>query len=214
MNRITTTTEEVRDRDGYLMNPTPLAMIAVAVPLFLWSAFNAGYLGGMSAEAFIIPVAVFFAAPVLALASIIAYMRRDVFTASLSGVAGAFWLSYGLLLWLNHGGVVPAAGAPGALNNARGFLYAIWAISFGIVWIGSMRLHWASGLISLGFTAMFVLLSIGAYATNDTLMNIGGWIGFVTAGVAWYTAFAEMINAEFESQILPTGANWLQSHTS
>ena len=212
MNRIVTT-DEMREKDSFLTNPAPLAMIALAVPLFVWSAFNAGYLGGISAEAFIIPLAVFFAAPVLGITAVLAYLRRDVFTASLAGLSAAFWLSYGLLLWLNHGGIVPADGAPGAMNNARGLLYAVWAISFGIVWLGSMRHHWALGLISLGFTAMFVLLSVGAYASNDTLINIGGWIGFVTAGVAWYTAFAEMINAEFESEILPTGTRWLHAHT-
>jgi hypothetical protein len=110
-------------------------------------------------------------------------------------------------LWLIHEDVISGAAAAGDL---RGLLFAAWAATFGILWIGSMREHWALSLLTLGASAMFVLLSIGYYRGSENAMNVGGWIGLVTAGLAWYSALAEALNAEFEEQVLPTDLGYFR----
>jgi len=178
----------------------PLALIAFSLPLFVWSAFNAGYFDRATQESFIVPLAVFFGAPIALIAVAWALYKGDTFLGAITGLFAGFWASYGMLLWLTERGVVEATTSSG---DIRGMLYAAWAVAFGIIWLGSMRQHWAMSLIALGSGAMFVLLSVGQYATDNTSINIGGWIGLVTAGLGAYLALAELLNAEFERVVLP-----------
>ncbi len=201
--------QETVSKTKHLVDPAPLALAAFALPLFIWSGFNADFFNRAS-ENFIIPLAIFFGGPLTIGAAMWAYHRRDGYLGTLAAAMGAFWLTYGMLLWLIHTGVV---GKPAALDdNLRGFFFVGWAVTFGVMWLASIREHWTLGLISLGAGAMFVLLAIGYYRTADTPLKIGGWIGFVTAGLAWYAALAEMLNAEFERPVLPTDVNWFREN--
>ena len=188
----------------YLSLPVPLAMIAFSVPLFIWSAFNAGYFD-TSREEFIIPLAVFFAGPIALATAMWAFYYRDAYLATAAGIFGAFWVSYGMLLWMIQRGVIGGE----TTGDIRGFFFVPWVVTFGVVWLGSMRQHWTLALVTLGAAVMFVLLSIAHYADSTDMLKIGGWAGFVTTGLAWYAALAEMVNVEFERPVLPTGPEWL-----
>lgn len=194
------------ERAHHLPEVGLLMMAAFAVPLFVWSAFNGDYFD-LAHESFIIPLAVFFGGPVGIIAAVLAYHRRDMYVMTMSGVIGAFWLTYGMLLWLIRQDVIDGATAGG---DMRGLLFAAWAATFGILWVGSMRAHWTLSLLSLGTAAMFVLLSIGYYRDSPDALQVGGWIGFVTAGLAWYAALAETLNAEFEEPVLPTDLGYFR----
>ncbi len=192
--------DSTRHQTGRQTDPAPLALAAFALPLFIWSAFNAGYFD-LRHESFIIPLAVFFGGPIAFAAAMWAYHHRDAYLATVAGVFGAYWLTYGMLLWLMHEGVIDSATAGGDL---RGLLFVAWAATFGLLWLSSIREHWTVSLVTLGAAVMFVLLSIGYYRDSTNALKAGGWIGFITAGLAWYGALAEMLNAEFEQPLLPT----------
>jgi len=198
--------ETTRREVSRLADPAALAMAAFAVPLFIWSAFNADYFS-LTNENFIIPLAVFFGGPIAFAAAMWAYHHRDAYLATVAGVFGAFWLTYGMLLWLMHAGVIDQFAASGDL---RGFYFIGWTVTFGILWLASIRQHWALSLVSLGAGLMFLFLSIAYYRDSENVLRIGGWIGFITAGLAWYSALAEMLNAEFEEPVLPTDPSWFR----
>ncbi|HLF78045.1 MAG TPA: acetate uptake transporter [Dehalococcoidia bacterium] len=181
--------------------PNPLAVLAFSLTLFVWSAFHAGYFDQATQESFIIPLAVFFAAPMAGAAAMWALYRGDSYLATAAGLFGAYWGSYGLLLWLTERGVVAASTSSG---DIRGLLFATWAVAFAIVWLGSIRQHWAMSLIALGAAVMFVFLSIAGYRDSENALKIAGWVGFVTAGLGAYFALAELLNTEFERVMLPT----------
>ncbi len=201
--------QEGHEERRRLTDPAPLALAAFALPLFIWSAFNADYFD-RKGEDFIIPLAVFVGGPLAIAGAMWAYHHRDAYLATMAGVMGAFWISYGMLLWLIHSNVVNTAAASD--TTLRGFFFVAWAVTFGMLWLGSIREHWALSLVSLGAGAMFVLLSYGYYRDSSNALRIGGWIGFVTAGLAWYSALAEMLNAEFERPLLPTDASWFREN--
>ncbi len=53
----------------------------------------------------------------------------------------------------------------------------------------------------------FLLLTIGELAgASAILLVIGGWLGIVSALVAWYVALAGMVNGGHSVFRLPTGA--------
>ena len=191
-----------------LADPAALAMAAFAVPLFVWSGFNADYFE-LSGESFIIPLAVFFGGPVAIAAAMWAYHHHDAYLATVSGVFGAFWLTYGMLLWLIQEGVV--GGSAAANGDLRGFYFIGWTVTFGILWLASMRQHWSLGLVSLGAGVMFFALSVAYYRDSTNWLTFGGWIGFITAALAWYSALAEMLNTEFEQPVLPTDLSWFRN---
>ncbi len=72
-----------------------------------------------------------------------------------------------------------------------------------------MRQHWSIGMVALGAAIMFALLGISYYADSADVLTAGGWVGFVTCGLAGYAALAEMVNIEFERPVLPTGPDFL-----
>ncbi len=187
----------------HLRSVIPLAMMAFAIPLFIWSGFNAGYFEG-TPEEFIIPMAVFFAGPVALATAMWAYYHKDTYLATAAGVFGAFWVSYGMLLWFINRGIIGGE----TTGDVRGFFFIPWAVAFGTIWLGSMLREYTLGLVSLGAAVMFTLLSIGHYAGSTNWIEIGGWIGFATAIAAWYAVLAEMINVEFDREVLPTEPGW------
>jgi hypothetical protein len=184
-----------------------LAFAAAAIPLFIWSAFNADYFA-LTGEHFIVPFAVFIGGGGAIAAAMWAYYHRDAYLATVGAVTAAFWLSYGMLLFFAQRGEVDAALM--ADGDLRGLLFAAFAVTYGVLWLASIREHWTLGLLSLGMGVMFVFLSIGYYRDTENALRIGGWAGFITAGLAWYAALAEMLNREFEEPVLPTDAAWFR----
>lgn len=182
---------------------TPLLLGALAVPLFVWSAFNAGFFD-LDSESFIIPLAVFFGAPLAVLG---AFWAREAhfFRSTMAGAFGGFWLTYGLYLWLRQTGVVENSTA-----HMVALFFTAWAVTFAILWLGSVREAWTYSLVSLGSAVMLALLAIAYFGGGTTFRDIGGWVGFVTAGLAWYASLAEILNLEYRRPILPTDWTWFR----
>lgn len=107
----------------------PLAMVTLAMPLLVWSAINAGFFE-LSLEHFIIPLALFFGAPIAFGAALWAYRHGDAYLSTALAAVGGFWASYGALLWVQQTNVVP--GLP-LTSSLRGLLFAGWAVTFGVI---------------------------------------------------------------------------------
>ena len=52
-------------------------------------------------------------------------------------------------------------------------------------------------------TLTFFALGIGAAASSAGLSHLGGWLGIITALLAWYTSFAGVTNSTFKRVVLP-----------
>jgi succinate-acetate transporter protein len=63
-------------------------------------------------------------------------------------------------------------------------------------------------------TLTFVVLALGWFTGNvatfgasaDGLINLGGYLGLLTAIAALYTSFADVVNATWRRAVLPTGS--------
>jgi succinate-acetate transporter protein len=60
-------------------------------------------------------------------------------------------------------------------------------------------------LVFLFLSATYYALSVGFWVTSDTSTHIGGWLGLITAALAWYASFAAVTNFTFKRPVLPTG---------
>ncbi len=67
---------------------------------------------------------------------------------------------------------------------------AAFGIFTFIFWIYTFRLNWALWLVFLTLWLTFFLLAAG-------LVIVGGYVGIITALLAWYTAFAMVYQEVF-----------------
>jgi succinate-acetate transporter protein len=107
-----------------------------------------------------------------------------------------FWVSFYLIL---H--VIPAAAlTPHALSA---YLW-MWGIFTTYMFLASLRTTAAVAAVFFLLAITFILLAIGDMGTGHTsISHAGGWVGLVTAIVAWYASFAAVVNSTFGRVLAP-----------
>ena len=77
------------------------------------------------------------------------------------------------------------------------------------MWVVSLRTTAAVSAVFFLLTITFIFLGIGNSAlsgtlnTTNTAIKVGGYVGLVTAVVAWYAAAAGVINDTWGRPLLP-----------
>ena len=74
--------------------------------------------------------------------------------------------------------------------------------------LGSTRINMAVFLVFLTLEITELLLVIGNFMeahghANSRWIHAGGWLGIITAAVAWYTSAAGVINGHAERRVVP-----------
>jgi len=194
-------------------NPAPLGLSAFALTTFVLSASNAGFIFPKAAtpsDGFIVVgLAIFYGGLGQLIAGIQEFRAGNTFGATAFCSYGGFWLAVGLVLLPPTG---LAAGLGKDLFTALGVFALVWAIFTGMMFLGTLRTNLA--LMSVfGFLFLtFVALTIGYLnapgSTGITWLQIGGWLGIVTALLAWYTALAGVLassRSAFQLPVFPMG---------
>jgi succinate-acetate transporter protein len=57
--------------------------------------------------------------------------------------------------------------------------------------------------VFVALTLTFIFLALGAFAGSVVLGHIGGYLGIITALLAWYGSFATVLNSTFKRVVLP-----------
>lgn len=122
----------------------------------------------------------------------------NTFGATAFASYGAFWLSFWAYV-VFYAGKVPAGDA----GTATGWYLISWGIFTTLMFLASFRT--TTGLVALFalLAATFYLLGAGELAGSSGLGTVGGWVGIVTAAVAWYIALADVLEATFGRGVLP-----------
>jgi succinate-acetate transporter protein len=189
-----------------LADPAPLGLAAFATTTFILSMINANFVGGGVATAAGIVAGMAFAYGGIAqfTAGLWEFRNGNTFGATAFCSFGMFWLSFYLLL---H---VTASSLPKTeIDSAIGLYLWAWAVFTGFMTIASLRTTGAVFAVFLLLTITFIFLGIGNSALSGTLkttnsaIKIGGYIGLVTAVVAWYAAAAGVINDTWGRPLLP-----------
>ncbi len=170
-------------------DPNPLGLSALALTWFIFSLVNVGVGLGSGGTKVILAVALVYGGLTLLLAGMWEFRAGNTLGATAAASFGAFWLSYVVLLTPGLFGISNTAIAYKPLG-----VYLIgWAIVTAILAIASLRTTgaYAATLVLLFLTLL--LLGLAALTDNDALTTIGGWLGILTALVAWYTALAALL---------------------
>jgi succinate-acetate transporter protein len=185
-----------------IADPAPLGLAGFAGTTFFLSVINTNMVSG-SVTAAVLGLAFFYGGLAQLLAGMWEFVRGNTFGALAFSSFGAFWMSYWFLV--DH--VLPSLkAAPDDVNHAVGLFLLMWAIFTAYLTIPATRVSIAVLAVLVFLTLTFVFLSIGAF--KGTPLNdwtkIGGWLGLVTAALAWYASLAGVANATFKRVVFPT----------
>ncbi len=193
-------------------DPAPLGLAAFALTTFLLSAINAGWATNTTGSQWW-SYAIAYGGLWQLLAGMWEVRNRNVFGATAFSTYGGFWI--GLGLWLHF--IAPTAPLLHLveLNRDLAWILLAFAIFNTYMLIASTQVNIAVFLVFLTLELTEIALFVGNFITKVPVLppalNIGGWveiggyIGIVTALVAWYTSAAGVMNGVVGRVVFPVG---------
>jgi len=180
-----------------IANPAPLGLSAFALTTFVLSSVNAGFIVpsvGVGTN-IVVGLALFYGGIVQLLAGMWEFRSGNTFGATAFSSYGGFWLALGFVFIPGSGILDSFAKSPAALHPALGLFLLGWTIFTGMMFLGALRSNMALiALFALLFLT-FLALTIAELGGGTTFTVLGGWLGILTALVAWYTALAGVLTA-------------------
>jgi uncharacterized protein len=185
-------------------NPAPLGLSAFALTTFVLSSSNAGFILPVGGGAdIVVGLAIFYGGLVQLIAGIQEFRAGNTFGATAFCSYGGFWLALGFAL-LPPAGIAAALVKAATLNTALGVFLLGWTIFTFIMLLGTLRLTGALMAVFFFLFLTFLALTIGFLGAGTTWVQIGGWLGIVTALLAWYTALSGILTSVKAPFQLPT----------
>jgi uncharacterized protein len=181
----------------HIADPGPLGLAGFAMTTFMLSCFNAGLLS-TKLEAVVLPVALFYGGLAQLLAGMWEFRKANTFGALAFSSYGAFWLSFAAYVKFIAPGL-PAADA----GTATGLFLLAWTIFTAYMTVAALRTTGAVAAVFVVLLLTFLCLTIAELAGSVGFGTIGGYLGLLTAALAWYASFAGVTNATFGKTVLP-----------
>jgi uncharacterized protein len=177
-----------------LANPAPLGLAGFAFTTWMLSMHNAGWFTG-DAVPLVLALAFAYGGTAQVLAGLLEFPRGNTFGLVAFTSYGAFWWSFALFVEFF------AAKVPGAFV---GWYLFVWGVFTFYMWIATFRANRAVQLVFLALWITFALLAFGVWFA-PILSKLGGYVGLVTAVLAFYLSAAEVINESYGKTVLPIG---------
>ncbi|MGD0700231.1 MAG: acetate uptake transporter [Trebonia sp.] len=178
-----------------IADPGPLGLAAFALTTFLLSAVNAHWTNGNSAGTAFLGYAFAYGGLCQLLAGMWEFRRGNVFAATAFSSYGGFWI--GLFVWIRV--------APAATGHDLGWILLAFAIFNTYMLLMATQVNLAVFLVFLTLELTEIFLFIGNFTSNAGLSQVGGYLGVITALVAWYTSAAGVSGGIGGRIILPVG---------
>jgi succinate-acetate transporter protein len=186
-----------------IADPGPLGLAGFALTTFILSVFNAGLISNVGLKAVVLPVALFYGGIAQLLAGMWEFKKANTFGALAFTSYGAFWMSYAAYVKFVQPGLLASPATKADAKTATGIFLLAWTIFTAYMLIAALRVNGAVFLVFAVLIAAFIFLAWGDFAKSESLEKIGGYLGIVTAFLAWYASAAGVINAQWKRVVLP-----------
>jgi uncharacterized protein len=181
-----------------IANPAALGLGGFALTTFVLSTHNAGWAPDLTW----VGLAFFYGGLAQFTAGMWEFKTGNTFGATAFSTYGAFWASLATFIVLVLGGKVPA----GDINNDLGWFLLSFAIFNTYMLFWSARTNMSVFLVFLTLEITEIILFIGFFNSgNKGTIQLGGYMGIITAIVAWYASAAVVANSLRVKPILPVG---------
>lgn len=199
-----------------IADPAPLGLAAFALTTFLLSAKNANWMTHATGNAWL-GYAFAYGGFCQLLAGMWEFRNRNVFGATAFSTYGGFWIGLGLWVQLVANPSIAAVKTPAGLvvtatllNHDLGWILVAFAIFNTYMLVMSAQLNMAVFGVFLTLEITEIVLAIGSFlqgsAVTTGIIQFGGYVGLVTALVAWYTSAAGVSNGIAGGKLLlPVG---------
>ncbi|MFG2752095.1 acetate uptake transporter [Streptomyces xanthophaeus] len=185
---------------GRLANPGPLGLAAFALTTFVLSLFNSGLVSNAALSAVVLPLALFYGGLAQFVAGVLEFRRGNTFGTTAFVSYGAFWMAFAGYVKF----VVPTLPADQA-HIATGWFLVAWFVFTAYMSVAAMKLDLAHRLLFAVLALTFLFLALGDLSQVAALGHVGGWLGLLCAGVAWYISFAVVTEETWGRKVLPLG---------
>jgi hypothetical protein len=191
-----------------IADPAPLGLAAFALTTFLLSAANAGWMTHATGNAWL-GYAFAYGGLCQLLAGMWEFRNGNVFGATAFSTYGGFWI--GLGLWVKLVATAGPTRGPAAVIYGAATLKDQGWILLAFAIFNTYMLLWSSAVnkavfgVFLTLEATEILLFAGAFAGNTNIIKAGGYVGVLTALVAWYTSSAGVFNGMRGRAVVPVG---------
>jgi uncharacterized protein len=191
-----------------IADPGPLGLAAFALTTFLLSAANAGWMTRATGSAWL-GYAFAYGGFIQLLAGMWEFRNKNVFGATAFSSYGGFWLGLGLwVVFVQKAappiGVLRAIYAGQAVKDL-GWILLAFAIFNTYMLLMSTQVNTAVFSVFLTLEVTEIVLFIGFFTGSTGTIKAGGYIGVLTALVAWYTSAAGVANGLPGRLTLPVG---------
>ena len=181
-----------------IADPGPLGLAAFALTTFVLSMFNSGLVSDKG-EPIVFALALTYGGIAQFVAGLWEFRTGNTFGAVAFCSYGAFWLSF----WAFVQFYAPLIKSPADTGHAVGLYLIAWGIFTAYMFIASLRTTAAVAAVFILLAITFFVLGIGNANASTSTIKLGGYIGLVTAVVAWYASFAVVLNSTFGRTVLP-----------
>src|ERR671935_1713849 len=178
-------------------DPAPLGLAAFALTTFILSGHNATFIPDL----IWVGLALAYGGLIQLLAGMWEFRNRNVFGATAFSTYGGFWIGLGLWFLL----VEPHAGGTAAVLSDLGWILLAFSIFNTYMLLWSMGVNAAVFGVFLTLEATEIILWIGFFSGSTGVIKLGGWVGIITAIVAWYASAAGVINGMRGEPVIPVG---------
>ncbi|MGW7345431.1 acetate uptake transporter [Streptomyces sp. NPDC054854] len=181
-------------------NPGPLGLAAFALTTFVLSLFNSGLIADTALSAVVLPLALFYGGLAQFVAGAMEFRRGNTFATTAFVSYGAFWMSFAGYVKF----VVPTLPA-GQAHIATGWFLIAWFVFTAYMAVAALKLDLAHRLLFTVLALTFLFLALGDLTRVTALGHVGGYLGLLCAGIAWYVSFAGVAEETWGRKVLPLG---------
>jgi hypothetical protein len=185
-----------------IANPAALGLGGFALTTFVLSTHNA--FPTQAPDLTWLGLAFFYGGLAQFAAGMWEFKAGNTFGATAFSTYGAFWMSLASFVLLALNGHIPAGDT---LKDLGWFVLAFTIFNtYMLFW--SARVNVSVFLVFLTLEITEILLLLGYFNGSGAgagLVALGGWMGIVTAVVAWYGSAAVVANSMRPKPILPVG---------
>lgn len=184
----------IKEKVVSIANPSPLGLLGFGLTTVLLNLHNAD----------IIPLSVVIVGMGFALggaaqiiAGIMEFIKGNTFAATAFTAYGFFWWSL-ILIWINPFEKIAAADL-----KSMGFYLLLWGIFTAFMFIGTLKHNRATQVVFFSLTLLFFMLSIADFTGSHIIKTAAGWVGIACGLSAVYNSLAQIVNNEFNKEIMP-----------
>ncbi|THH27888.1 hypothetical protein EUX98_g6302 [Antrodiella citrinella] len=189
-----------------LANPGPLGLFSFASTTLMLSLFNAQARGITTPNA-VVGMALGVGGLAQLLAGMWEFACGNTFGATAFSSFGGFWLSYASIFVPGTGISAAYSTDPAAeqFSSALGIYLTTWGIVTFLLLVAATRRNIGLIALFLFLTITFFLLGAGFFTGMVAVTKAGGYMGVITALIAYYVGLAELLIRDESWFTLPLG---------